>query len=191
MACLLCIKKYFIFCNEYKLHSSIYMKGGKMEEIYEKYSKLIYNYLFSLTNNIELSQELMQETFYSAIKNIKKFKGNSSVKTWLFRIAQNKWKDYLKSAKRKKELQLEDNLENMIMEPSLESNLLEKDEIICLYKFIHKLDENTKEIIYLKLKSDFSFKEIGNILGKSEEWARITFYRGKQKLKEDIENEGF
>ena len=57
------------------------MKGGKMEEIYEEYSKLIYNYLFSLTNNVEISQELMQETFYSAVKNIKKFKGNSSVKT--------------------------------------------------------------------------------------------------------------
>lgn len=162
-----------------------------MEEIYEKYSKLIYNYLFSLTNNIELSQELMQETFYSAIKNIKKFKGNSSVKTWLLKIAQNKWKDYLKSTKNKKELQLENNLENMIVEQPLENNLLEKEETLYLYKSIHNLDENTKEVIYLKLKSDFSFKEIGDILGKSEEWARITFYRGKQKLKEDIENEGF
>ena len=162
-----------------------------MEEIYKKYSKLVYNYLFSLTNNVELSQELMQETFYSAIKNIKKFKGNSSVKTWLCTIAQNKWKDYLKSAKNKKELQPEDNLENTITEPSLESNWLQKEEIICLYKFIHKLDEYTKEVIYLKLKSDFSFKEIGNILGKSEEWARISFYSGIQKLKEDFVNVRF
>lgn len=162
-----------------------------MQEIYEEYSKLVYNYLVSLTGNIEISQELMQETFYSAIKNIRKFKGNSSVKTWLFKIAQNKWKDYLKSTKNKKELQLEDNLENMIVEQPLENNLLEKEETMYLYKSIHKLDENTKEVIYLKLKSDFTFKEIGDIFGKSEEWARITFYRGKQKLKEDIENEGF
>lgn len=162
-----------------------------MQEIYEKYSKLVYNYLFSLTNNVELSKELMQETFYSAVKNIKKFKGDSSLKTWLFKIAQNKWKNYLKSSKNKKELQLEDNLENILVEQSLENNLLKKEETMCLYKFIHKLDENTKEVIYLKLKSDFTFKEIGDILGKSEEWARITFYRGKQKLKEEFKNEGF
>ena len=70
-----------------------------MQEIYKKYSKLVYNYLFSLSGNVEVSQELTQETFYSAIKNTKKFKGNSSIKTWLLKIAQNKWKDYLKKSK--------------------------------------------------------------------------------------------
>ncbi len=162
-----------------------------MQEIYEKYSKLIYNYLVSLTKNSEISQELMQETFYSAIKNINKFKDESSIKTWLFKIAQNKWKDYIKSSNNKQAIQLDENAENTVIAPSFENNLLEKEELICLYKFIHTLDENTKEVIYLKLKSDFSFKEIGNILGKSEEWARVTFYRGKQKLKEEFKNEGF
>ncbi len=165
-----------------------------MEEIYEEYSKLIYNYLFSLTNNVEISQELMQETFYSAIKNIKKFKGNSSVKTWLLKIAVNKWKNYLKTSKNNQLYSLDEDIkeiEKLLSEPSFEKDLMEKEKRIFLYKSIHKLDENTKEVIYLRLESNFSFKEIGNILGKSEEWARITFYRGKQKLKEDFENEGF
>lgn len=165
-----------------------------MEEIYEKYSKLIYNYLVSLTGNVEVSQELMQETFYSAIKNIKKFKGNSSVKTWLFKIAQNKWKDYSKNSKNIKLCSLDEDVKEMqesLLEPSFENDLLGKEQLLFLYKSIHKLNENTKEVIYLKLKSDFSFKEIGEVFNKSEEWARITFYRGKQKLKEDFENEGF
>ena len=65
-----------------------------MEEIYKEYSKIVYTYLLSLTCNSELAEELMQETFYSAIKNINKFRNESSMKTWLCKIAKNKWFDY-------------------------------------------------------------------------------------------------
>lgn len=165
-----------------------------MQEIYEEYSNLVYNYLVSLTGNLEISQELMQETFYSAIKNIKKFKGDSSVKTWLLKIAKNKWKDYLKTSKSTQLYSLDedtDKIEKLLLEPSFENDLLEKEKRMFLYKSIHKLDENTKEVIYLRLNSNFSFKEIGNIFGKSEDWAKVTFYRGKQKLKEEYKNEEF
>ena len=53
----------------------------------------------------------------------------------------------------------------------------------------HNLDANTREVIYLRIKGDFSFKEIGRILQRNEEWARVTFYRGKLKLKEELNNE--
>lgn len=165
-----------------------------MQEIYEEYSNLVYKYLVSLTGNLEVSQELMQETFYSAIKNIKKFKGDSSIKTWLLKIAKNKWKDYLKNSKSNQLYSFDEDteeIEKLLLEPSFENDLLEKERRMFLYKSIHKLDENTKEVIYLRLESNLSFREIGNIFDKSEEWARITFYRGKQKLKEDFENEGF
>lgn len=165
-----------------------------MNEIYEKYSKLVYNYLYSLTKNIEISQELMQETFYSAVKNINKFNGSCSIKTWLLKIAQNKWKDYLKHLKNKQLISFDENIEKMegiLTEPSFEGDVLKKESIIFLYKLIHKLDENTREVIYLRLKSDLSFKDIGKIMGKTEEWARVTFYRGKQKLKEEFKNGRF
>ena len=70
-----------------------------MEEIYKEYSKIIYNYLFSLSNNTDIAEELMQETFYSAVKNINKFKNESSLKTWLSKIAKNKCFDYYKKQK--------------------------------------------------------------------------------------------
>ena len=57
-----------------------------MEEIYKEYSKKIYSYLLSLTNNPDIAEELLQETFYSAVKNIKKFRNESSLKTWLYTI---------------------------------------------------------------------------------------------------------
>ena len=61
--------------------------------------------------------------------------------------------------------------------------------MISLYQKIHNLDANTREVIYLRIKGDFSFKEIGRILQRNEEWARVTFYRGKLKLKEELNNE--
>lgn len=112
-----------------------------MHEIYEKYSKLVYNYLFSLTKNVEISQELMQETFYCAVKNIKKFKGECSVKTWLLKIAQNKWKDYLKSTKNKHFLSYDENSlkeEELLQQPSLELETFEKERLFLLYQLIHR-----------------------------------------------------
>lgn len=83
-----------------------------------------------------------------------------------------------------------DNInESLLLSNSFEEDCIERDELINLYKKIHKLDEKSKEVVLLRTKCDFNFKEIGNIMGKTEEWARITFYRAKVKLKEDFENE--
>lgn len=160
-----------------------------MEEIYKEYSKYVFNYLLSLTNNVEIAEELMQETFYSAIKNIYKFRNESSLKTWLYKIAKNKWLDYYKKVKKVEEINIDKISEKFLLLDSFEDNCANRDELIDIYKKIHKLDEKTKEVIYLRIKCEFSFKEIGNIIGKTEEWARITYYRAKMKIKEEIENE--
>lgn len=160
-----------------------------MEEIYIKYSRLVYNYLYRLTNNVELSEELTQETFYSAIKGIKNFKNKSNISVWLCQIAKNEWRDYLKKSKKITTVSIDDNLEHINTEDNIEDSLITKEEKINFYKKVHKLYSNTKEVIYLRINCEFSFKEIANILGKSEEWTRITFHRGKIKLKEEFNNE--
>ena len=160
-----------------------------MEEIYKEYSKYVFNYLLSFTNNVEISEELTQETFYSAIKNIHKFQNNSSLKTWLYKIAKNKLIDYYKKTKKMQELDIYEVNDKFLFINSFEEDYADREELINIYKKIHKLDEKSKEVIYLRIKCEFNFKEIGDIMGKSEEWARITFYRAKIKLKEDFENE--
>lgn len=160
-----------------------------MEEIYKEYSKYVFNYLLSFTNNAEIAEELMQETFYSVIKNIHKFKNNSSLKTWIYKIAKNKLIDYYKRNKKIKEIDIDEVNEKFLLINSFEEDYADRDELINVYKKIHKLDEKSKEVVYLRAKCEFNFKEIGSIMGKSEEWARITFYRAKIKLKEDFENE--
>ena len=82
-----------------------------------------------------------------------------------------------------------EQIEKMLIDENIENDIENRNDLIGLYKKIHKLDEKTKEVFYLRIKGELSFKEIGEILNKSEEWARIIFYRGKIKLKEDMKND--
>lgn len=160
-----------------------------MDSIYKKYCKCVYNFLYKLTNDIELSEELTQETFYTAIKKINTLNKKESIRTWLYQIAKNKWKDYLKKNK-KANIDLDENtVENLVANYDIEEDMITKDDIIEFYKKIHMLDIDTREIIYLKIIRNFTFKEISQILGKNEEWARTKFYRGKLKLKESLKDE--
>lgn len=161
-----------------------------MEELYKEYSKLIYYYLNSLCGDHAIAEELTQETFYKAIKGIKKFNNECKISTWLCKIAKNTWTDYLRKEKMQETLSIDDEnfIEKTILEKSFEDTINDKSEIISLYKQIHELDEDTREVFYLRLKGELSFKEIGEILNKSEDWARLNFYRGKIKLKEAMNN---
>ena len=122
-----------------------------MDAIYKKYCKCVYNFLYKLTNDIELSEELTQETFYTAIKKINTLNKKESIRTWLYQIAKNKWKDYLKKNK-KANIDLDENtVENLVANYDIEEDMIAKDNIIEFYKKIHMLDIDTREIIYLKI----------------------------------------
>ena len=67
---------------------------------------------------------------------------------------------------------------------NIEEQIISNDEKVSLYTKMQKLDEKTREVIYLRITGELSFKEIGIILNQTENWARVTFYRGKNQLKE-------
>ncbi len=162
-----------------------------MEELYKEYSRLVYNYLNSLCMNSDIAEELTQETFYKAVKGINKFNNECKISTWLCKIAKNTWLDFLRKEKNQKLISIDDEKYNIniLSQNSLDNLMEDKDDIIMLYKYIHTLDEATKEVFYLRLKGELSFKNIAEILGKSENWAKLIFCRGKAKLKEVIEND--
>lgn len=162
-----------------------------MEELYKEHSRFVFNYLYSLCESHEIAEELTQETFYKAIIGIENFRGDCKLNVWLCQIAKNLWKDYLRREKKIKLISIDEDsyIESLIIEKSLENHIEDRSDIINLYKQIHKLDEKTKEVFLLRIKGELSFKEIGEILGKSEQWARVTYYRGKIKLKEELDND--
>ena len=154
-----------------------------MDAIYKKYCKCVYNFLYKLTNDIELSEELTQETFYKAVKNIHTFKDDCKISVWLCKIAKNTWLDSIKKNKNIKDMADNELFERESLETTDETVISNQGKLE-LYKKIQKLDEKTRDVIYLRITGDLNFKEIGDIFNKTENWARITFYRGKQKLKE-------
>lgn len=153
-----------------------------MEQIYMQYFETVNKYLFCLTHNNDISEELTQETFYKAVKKIDTYKGECKMSVWLCQIAKNLWYDYCK--KNKKVISVEEELLGSYSTDTTEERVILNDEKISLFRKIQKLDEKTREVIYLRITGELTFKEIGIILNKTENWARVTFYRGKNQLKE-------
>ncbi len=153
-----------------------------IKQIYEQYFETVNKYLFCLTHDNDISEELTQETFYKAVQKINTYKGKCKMSVWLCQIAKNLWYDQCR--KNKKIINIEENLFDVQSPETTESQVILNDEKISLYKKMQKLDEKTREVIYLRITGELSFKEIATILDKTENWARITFYRGKNKLKE-------
>ncbi len=161
----------------------------ELEQIYKEYYPIVYKYLLCLTNDSDISEELTQETFYKMLKKINSFNGNSKLSVWLCEIAKNLWYDYLRKKKVKTvsydEMKISDS---MINKENLENQYINKEKLDETTRKIESLDTLSKRVLYLRLNSDMSFKEIGKILGRTETWARVTFYRAKQKIKEDYKN---
>ena len=157
-----------------------------MDEIYEECFETVYKYLFCLTHNSDISEELTQETFYRAVKKIDTYNGKCKISVWLCQIAKHLW--YNQCRKNKRIVDTDETFD--IEDPqNLEEQFIAGEEKVLLYKKMQNLDEKTREVMYLRITGELSFKEIGEILGKTENWARVTFYRGKSKLKEVDENE--
>ena len=160
-------------------------KMNDFEKIYNDYFKLVYKYLLFLTNNADISEDLAQETFYKAITKIHTFKNKSKISTWLCQIAKNLLLNEVRHNKKINIIPLSDN-ENLKNYYIVEDYIILNDEKRKLYNEIEKLDKTTRLVILYRIHGNLSFKEIGDLFNKSENWARTTFFRGKENLKEGL-----
>lgn len=156
------------------------MGRHNLDKIYRESASAVYKYLLCISNDADIAEELLQETFYQATKSIDKFRGDCKVTVWLCQIAKRLWYKELK--KRGKQAVNIDEMEEVVEGKNDIEDYWIHNDVVELYKELHKLDEKTREVMYLRLSSVLSFKEIGDVLGESETWARVTFYRGKQKI---------
>ena len=155
-----------------------------MEEIYQEYARTVFKYLLSKTHDEDLAEELTQETFYQALKNIDRFDESCKISTWLCAIAKNQLLAYRRKHPEMKTLE-ELEQEEFSVE-SAEQNAMDALARVDLMKQLHSCPEPYREVMYQRIFGNLSFKEIGEIMGKSENWARVTFYRGKEKLKKGM-----
>ncbi|WP_461206741.1 RNA polymerase sigma factor [Clostridium sp. DL1XJH146] len=156
-----------------------------IEKLYNDHFQTVFKYLFCMTHDADLSEELTQETFYQALKTYKNFRGDCKVSVWLCQIAKHLWYKEFKKRNRHASDSMNEISDNLPARENVEQTILESDSKIALYQKIQKLDEKSREVMYLRLTGELSFREIGEILKRNETWARVTFYRAKQKLVEE------
>ncbi|MFZ7103770.1 MAG: RNA polymerase sigma factor [Peptococcaceae bacterium] len=153
-----------------------------MDELYNAYFQTVYKYIFCLTHDADLSEELTQDTFYQALKTYKNFRGDCKISVWLCQIAKHLWYKECEKRKRYGPNSIDEISDHLPAQEYVEKEILAQESKIELYQRLQSLDEKTREVMYLRLTGELSFREIGEILKRNETWARVTFYRGKQKL---------
>ena len=150
--------------------------------VYDKYFKDVYKYVLSLTLNESVAEEVTQETFFKAIKNIDKFDGRCTLFVWLCQIAKNTFFTHYQKSKRFS------SMEEHLMKASdcFEESLLDKESAFEIHKVLHTLEEPYKEVFSLRVFSELSFKQIAELFNKTESWARVTYHRAKLKIQEEV-----
>ncbi len=153
----------------------------EFEKLFNKNREFIFKFLLKMTSDVSLSEELTGETFFRAYMNYSSLRDKNQASVWLCSIAKNAY--YAWRRKQNKTVSL-DELDDVTDGDSLEEAYVRKELSDKALQCLGELEEPYKEVFMLSVFGDVSFKEISTIFGKSESWARVTFYRAKQKLLE-------
>ncbi len=150
--------------------------------------KSVFRYVMSLCRNETEAEDITQEAFLRAIRHSESFMQSSSLYTWLCTIARNIWLNKCRIAGR--EISAE-NTEDITPDnvPSLEQLVVEKDTAFYIHRALHNLSEPYKEVFSLRVFGELQFAEIARLFGKTESWARVTFYRAKKMITETLRKE--
>lgn len=166
-----------------------------IEKLYREYFTPVYRYVLSLVHDPDMAEEITQETFFRALRKIDDYRGDASLKVWLCQIARNLSFDSLKRQS-KIAAPTEHDDEGSIgqelpaeSESNPEEQLLRKQTAMKIHRILHNLKEPYKEAFQLRTFGDLSFAEIGELFGKSESWARVTYYRSRMMIKEELDED--
>ena len=159
-----------------------------LEELFKLYYRDIWRYLYSLSCDASLSEDLASEVFLEAVKSVATFRGRSDIKTWLFSIARHRWCAYLRKQGRTPEMvELSEFLPNPGKDP--ETRMLEKEAAHRVRSLLAMESERTRVVMEMRLEG-YSFYEIGKKLGISENSARVIDFRAKDKIRKKLAEEG-
>ena len=163
------------------------MDNPDFSEVYRLYFQDVFKFLLALCHDEELAEELTQETFFSALKSYETFRGDCKITSWLFQIAKNAF--YLHQKRKKRNADKNVNLEStdeLADTNTIEILLERKDQVFQIHTLLHNLPEPYKEVFSLRVLGELSYGDIAKLFGRTEGWARVTFYRAKLKISEQL-----
>ena len=163
------------------------MKGGEgvldFEMVFRENNQFIFRFLMKLCGDVSLAEELTQETFFRAYMNMAALRNEEKVAVWLCRIAKNTYFAWFNEQKRKQPVSQPIPADST---PDIAELFEEKELAGRAFSILHALEEPYKEVFMLSVFGGLSLKDISAMFGKSESWARVTYYRAKQKIMEGL-----
>ena len=150
-----------------------------MEEIYRQHAQTVYRYLLAQTRSADLAEELTQETFYQAVRTAGQYRGEGKLTTWLCGIAKNVLRTY----------QRRHPPEEAAAPDTPDEAFLVRESQLELLRKMQTLGSDAREVMYLRIFGALSFRDIGEILSRTENWARVTYYRGREALRKELEKD--
>ena len=159
------------------------MTQEKIEKLYETCYMRVFSYAMTLAGERSQAEEITQETFFRAFSKHSEFRGESDEVTWLCAIAKNYWLDEKRRGKRTEAMPEE--MTDLGSGP--EQAAVDRDSSFRIHMALHQLEEPYREVFELRVFGELSFREIGMIFSKTENWARVTYHRARLKLQERMD----
>ena len=155
-----------------------------LEQFYQENYRIVYGYLYSLCGDRAWAEDLASETFLKAIIRIDSYDGSGKPSTWLCTIGKNL---YLNERKRRRR---HVPLDSVVLaeESTMEEKYIDKQTAEAIHRLSKELDESKQQLFAMRLNG-MSFRDIGEALGKSENWARVTFFRVRNEILDRLEGE--
>ena len=155
------------------------------EEVYETYFGDVYRYLLRLSGSRAVAEDVTSETFLRAMQALPRFRGDCDVRVWLCRIARNTYFSICRDPDNQP--MEEPGEEQRDSAPSPEEETLRREEGQRLRRLLHGLEEPYREVFLWRHYGGLGFREIGQLFGKSENWACVTYHRARGKLRKEWE----
>ncbi len=160
----------------------------EFEKIYSTYFNDVFRYIRRLSNNEHIAEEITADTFFKALRSIDSFRGECDIRVWLCTIARNCYFSYLKKQGRLENMEDVDALNVPGTAESIEEQLVRREDAMRIQRVLHDIPEPYKEVFMWRVYAELSFKQIGQIFNKSENWACVTYHRAKSKIRERLED---
>ena len=153
------------------------------EMVFRENNQFIFRFLMKLCGDVSLAEELTQETFFRAYMNLPTLRNEDKAAAWLCQIAKNTYFAWFNEQKRKQPISQPTPADST---PDIAELFEEKELAGRAFSVLHALEEPYKEVFMLSVFGGLSLKDISAMFGKSESWARVTYYRAKQKIMEGL-----
>lgn len=159
----------------------------EFEKIYRAYFNDVFRYIRRLSGDEAIAEEITSETFFKAMRALSSFRGDCDIRVWLCQIAKNCYYSYLKKAKRAESIDDIELLNIPSLTESVEDRLVRQNDAEQIRNILHDVPEPYKEVFMWRVFAELSFKQIGQLFGKTENWACVTYHRAKNLIKTRLE----